>query len=73
MMVFATEMIGFSERSAFYHPHKNKGGSPMPESAYTMIFAVEALLVFGAIGTGVVVFLTNRNHRADQKVAARRE
>lgn len=45
----------------------------MPDSAYTMIFAVEALLVFGAVGTGLVVFLTNRNHRADRKAAARNE
>ncbi|WP_156150666.1 hypothetical protein [Hyphomicrobium sp. 99] len=45
----------------------------MPDSAYTMIFAVQALLVFGAVGTGLVVFLTNRNQRADRKVVARSE
>ncbi|HET6389601.1 hypothetical protein [Hyphomicrobium sp.] len=45
----------------------------MPDSAYTMIFAVEALLVFGAIGTGLVVFLTNRNHRPARKVVARND
>lgn len=39
----------------------------MPDSAYTMIFLVEALLVFGALGTGLVVFVTSRNHRADRK------
>jgi hypothetical protein len=45
----------------------------MPDSAYTMIFAVEALLVLGALGTGLVVFVTNRNHRADRKVLTRPE
>jgi hypothetical protein len=45
----------------------------MPDSAYTMIFAVEGLLVFGAVGTGLLIFVTSRNHRADRKLPTRSE
>jgi hypothetical protein len=43
----------------------------MPESAYPMIFALEGLLVLGAIGTGVILFLTNRHHRNHRDVTTR--
>ncbi len=45
----------------------------MPDSAYTMIFAVEGLLVFGAVGTGLLLFYTGRHHRAQQKLTSRSE
>jgi hypothetical protein len=45
----------------------------MPDSAYTMIFAVEGLLIFGAVGTGLLLFVTSRNHRAERKLASRSE
>jgi hypothetical protein len=45
----------------------------MPDSAYTMIFAVEGLLVFGAVGTGLLLFVTSRNHRAERKLTRRSE
>jgi hypothetical protein len=45
----------------------------MPDSAYTMIFAVEGLLLFGAVGTGLLLFVSGRNHRADRKLTNRSE
>lgn len=45
----------------------------MPDSAYTMIFAVEGLLIFGAVGTGLLLFFTSRGSRAERKVTARGE
>jgi hypothetical protein len=44
----------------------------MPDSAYTMIFAIEGLLVFGAVGTGLLLFYTSRHHhRTDRKLTSR--
>jgi hypothetical protein len=45
----------------------------MPDSAYTMIFAVEGLLILGAVGTGLLLFFTSRNHRAERNVTTRTE
>lgn len=45
----------------------------MPDSAYTMIFAIEGLLVFGAVGTGLLLFFTSRSHRAERKLTSRSE
>ena len=45
----------------------------MPDSAYTMIFAVEGLLILGAVGTGLLLFLTSRSHRSDRNVPTRSE
>ncbi len=43
----------------------------MPDSAYTMIFAIEGLLVLGAVGTGFVLFYTSRHHRIPRKLTNR--
>jgi hypothetical protein len=45
----------------------------MPDSAYTMIFAIEGLLVFGAVGTGLLLFYTSRHHRVPRKLTSRSE
>ncbi len=45
----------------------------MPDSAYTMIFAVEGLLILGAVGTGILLFLTSRSHRSDRNATSRTE
>jgi hypothetical protein len=45
----------------------------MPDSAYTMIFAIEGLLIFGAVGTGLLLFYTSRSHRHDHKLTSRSE
>ena len=42
----------------------------MPDSAYTMIFAIEGLLVLGAVGTGLLLFYTSR-HRQARKLTTR--
>ena len=43
----------------------------MPDQAYTMIFAIEGLLVFGALGTGLLLFYTSRHHRSERKLTSR--
>jgi hypothetical protein len=45
----------------------------MPDSAYTMIFAIQGLLVAGAIGTGLLLFYTSRQHRTPRKLTDRSE
>lgn len=45
----------------------------MPDSAYTMIFAIEGLLIFGAVGTGLLLFYTSRHHRSERKLTSRSE
>lgn len=45
----------------------------MPDQAYTMIFAIEGLLILGAVGTGLLLFFTSRSHRADRKLTTRNE
>ncbi|MFA5956739.1 hypothetical protein [Hyphomicrobium sp.] len=43
----------------------------MPDSAYTMIFAIEGLLIVGAVGTGLMLFYTSRHHRSESKLTNR--
>ena len=45
----------------------------MPDSAYTMIFAIEGLLVLGAVGTGLMLFYSGRSHRHARKLTNRSE
>lgn len=45
----------------------------MPDSAYTMIFALEGLLILGAVGTGLLLFYSSRHHRNNRKITSRSE